>query len=416
MKRISSVLALIVACVFATVSHAEVFCRQPTGTVVVFGNGVMNTHRDAAKSMQKLERTLRATLSPEAFSELQFDLAYNESYGLLNDLYEALKQRIGQANVVVSIWRWLGGREEVPEAVREELLKMATKFDFSTMVGEEDLSNHLALYRNSILAGKKVLTVSHSQGNFFANAAHQILYNGPNPIDSLSFGIVAVATPASFVGGGGPYTTLVEDGVIAAVSLATVSGVLPPLFPNLTNVFSGASTSDWRGHNFIDEYMAVGSRSLAKIVPDIVTTLTGLARPPQVAQDGIITVTLRWGDQPDVDLHVYEPNGMHVYYQSLVGVSGYLELDVVTGSGPEHYYVACGSVEEGVYSVGVNYYNGTGPETASVQIVAGNLVRPFSVPLSEAVGSAGNQSPVMVADILVEGNPEAGYSFSIYGR
>src|SRR3989344_6580441 len=199
-------------CLYGVEASAETFCRQESGTVVVFGNGIMNTERDAQNSLGLLEDTLKLQLTPSEFDKLEFDLAYNQSYGLMADLYESLKQRFSQANVVMSFWRWLGGREELPDGVQEELLKMVTRFDYSTMVGEADLVNHLALYRTSVLEGKKVSLVCHSQGCLFANAAHEILYHGTAPIQSISFGITAVATPANFVGGSGPYTTLVEDG------------------------------------------------------------------------------------------------------------------------------------------------------------------------------------------------------------
>src|SRR3989344_4730682 len=171
MKRIIGVMWMFLVWFVPQASAEGTFCRSETGTVVVFGNGIMNTKDDAGSSKEVIERNLRSTLTPDEFSKLEFDLAYNESYDLMADLYESLKQRLGQDNVVVSFWRWLGGGDEVPDAVREELLKMATRFDFSTMVGDEDLANHIALYRTSILSGKKVIAVSHSQGNFFANAA-----------------------------------------------------------------------------------------------------------------------------------------------------------------------------------------------------------------------------------------------------
>jgi uncharacterized protein YfaP (DUF2135 family) len=60
-----------------------------------------------------------------------------------------------------------------------------------------------------------------------------------------------------------------------------------------------------------------------------------------------LTLTLTWGqDASDVDLHVQEPTiggteGRHIYYQTK-GYSNsgnpYLDMDDVTGYGPEHYY------------------------------------------------------------------------------
>lgn len=415
MRRIISVLCAILLLCVPEVFADGTLCSQETGTVVVFGNGIMNTKKDATRSKNLLKEVLRATLTPEEFGKLEFKVAYNHTYGRISDLYESLKQQVSADNVSISFWRWLGGQEVLPDVVQRAILSTVTRFDFSTMVAPEDLSNHLALYRAKILAGKKVLVVSHSQGNFFANAAYELLYNGASPIPLKSFGIVSVATPANYVGGNGPYTTLAEDGLIEAVRIATLPGVLPPLPPNITNILSDAIVADWEGHSFMDAYMASGSRSVAKIVPDIINTMNGLDQPAQTVQDGIITVTLTWGSQPDLDLHVFEPGGSHVYYLAKQGASGHLDADDTTGFGPEHYYVSCSTLQTGTYSIGVNYYYGTGPETAQVQISAGTSVRNFTTPLTSVRGSSGNASPTHVADVAVTGSAAAGFVFNIVG-
>lgn len=390
-------------------------CIQEPGTVIVFGNGIMNIETDADDSRNRIENLLRVELTPDEFRKLEFKVAYNQSYGFPSDLYESLKQRLGTDNVVTSFWRWLGGLEVLPDAVQQEFSRIAVSFDFSTRVGTEDLSKHLAMYRAKTLEGKKILAVSHSQGNFFANAAYETLYSGSSPLTTRSFGIVSVANPASFVGGRGPYTTLVEDWVIEGIRIATVPGINPPLFPNLTNILSDGATSDWRGHGFLEVYMANGTRSIAKIMPDIINTMNGLVQPTQVTQSGIITATLTWGEQPDVDLHATEPNGSHVYYDRLQGVSGRLDLDDTSSFGPEHYYVPCATLEAGTYRIGVNYYYGNGPETAQVQIAAGTSVRSFSIPLPSERESSGDTSPVFVADVVVTGNVTNGFEFLIVG-
>lgn len=280
MKRIIAVVVLIFLCTRA-VSADGGLCTQQPGTVVVFGNGIMNTREDAEFAEKRLEAVLKASLTAEEFNQLEFQIAYNKSYGFLSDLYESLKQKIAQDNVVEAFWRWLGNQEMVPQMVRDEALRIASAFDFSTQVGTADLDIHLQLYRTKIAAGKTVIDVAHSQGNEFANAAYGVLYNGANPIPANSFGIVSVANPASFVGGGGPYTTALEDLVIAAV--ARVPGVVPPLPPNITNINSGAVINDWLGHSITGEYLVDGSRTEPKIVADIEAMIVGLTAPPAPA-------------------------------------------------------------------------------------------------------------------------------------
>lgn len=419
MKHILSVFCVFVILVASTIAEGA-FCTQATAvnevrTVIVFGNGIMNTQQDADDSRIGIKNSLQAVLSEEEFNRLEFAVAYNPSYGLLNDLYESLKQRVSTDTVVVSFWRWLAAQEALPPEVQQEFMRTAGNFDYSTLVAPDDLANHLQLYRTKILEGKKVVVVSHSQGNFFANAAHQLLYSGSEPIRSRSFGIVAVATPASFVAGNGPYTTLVEDGVIASVLAATAIGISPPLGPNVTNILSGAATGDWRGHSFLESYMAEGSRSVAKIIPDILSVMMSLVQPSVLVQDGVITVTLTWvGNSTDVDLHVLEPDGTHVYYFTERG-KGFLDLDDMSGFGPEHYYVSCGALVEGRFRIGVNYYYGPMPERAFVQVAAGTLVRGFEVVLPFARGIPGDTDPLHIADIVVTRSPMGGFDFEIWG-
>ncbi len=109
MRRIFYVVLVLFTVCAIPVLHAGTFCvEQQPGTVIVFGNGIMNTKTDAEDSRDKLKLLLYSTLSPEEFSELQFDLAYNKSYGFLKDLYESAKQKLGSDNVIISFWRWMG--------------------------------------------------------------------------------------------------------------------------------------------------------------------------------------------------------------------------------------------------------------------------------------------------------------------
>lgn len=407
-----------VFCVIALFCASESFaqtsqCGQGLSVVIVFGNGILETERDADNAKYRIRNLLRATLTQEEFGRVGFAVAYNHSRGLLQDLYESLKQRIGTDNAVASFWRWLGGIELLPDAVQEEFLRVATSFDFSKSVGADDLSDHLALYRAKTLEGKKVIVVSHSQGNFFVNAAHATLYGGSDPLSTKSFGIVSVANPASFVAGGGPHTTLLEDGVIAAIRAITPFGVPPPLAPNLTNILSGAATSDWRGHSFLGEYSATGSRSIVKIVQDIIATMNSLEQPPQIVQSGIISVTLTWGDKSDMDLVVFEPNGTRVFYGRLQGISGRLDRNDTDGFGPEHYCVPYSTLETGTYRIRIDFYSERTPDIAPVRIQTGERTQIFDASQRSASADREITDPNYIADIEVAGDRVNGFWFNV---
>jgi hypothetical protein len=274
-------------------------------------------------------------------------------------------------------------------------------------VVDADLRRHVQRYQGLLMSGNRVLVVAHSQGNLYANAAYgNLAGNDTVPMDA--FGIVSVATPASRVAGGGPYYTLMYDLVISAVQLA-VPGTLPG------NVTNSVSDSDWKHHSFIDSYLN-GDQTGPLIVTGALSAANDLAWPEQQVGSGPISVTMTWGPQPDLDLHVYEPNGMHVFCGNRMGISGYLDRDVTHSWGPEHYYVDdCELLETGLYRVGVNYYRGSGPEVAMLQVQAGPVVRDYSVTLERPSNYLLPVVPVQVATIEVLGTPDGGYEFNVAG-
>jgi uncharacterized protein YfaP (DUF2135 family) len=77
------------------------------------------------------------------------------------------------------------------------------------------------------------------------------------------------------------------------------------------------------------------------IISDLILSAKNRAtQPTRIMGSGPITVTLTWDIQPDIDLHVFEPN-FHVYYSAKNGQNGFLDVDDTNGYGPEHYYTNC---------------------------------------------------------------------------
>lgn len=97
-----------------------------------------------------------------------------------------------------------------------------------------------------------------------------------------------------------------------------------------------------------------------------------------------IWAQLTWDDsQSDVDLHIYEPDADHIYYQYKDGVNGgHLDYDDTDGYGPEHYQIseeAGDVVNPGTYRFDVKYYDAhghIGPVTGRVIIYKNET--PFS--------------------------------------
>lgn len=376
-------------------------CQSEKKTYVFFGNGMLNSREAAAVSLWALQaRMQRAGNLPE--DEWAFELSYNHDEGLYS-LFEVYRQRQGER--ATAFWRWVGNLDMAPDWFQEAARAIASVYNRNEALIDADLRRHTQRYRSLLLEGNRALVVAHSQGNLYANAAYTNL-DRTSDVPMEAFGIVSVANPASYVAGGGAYFTRTDDLVINAVRLAYLD-TLPG------NISNSNSDSDWKHHGFIESYLG-GDLSGSRIVQTALAAADELFWPQLQMGSGPITVTLSWGAQPDVDLHVYEPNGTHVYYANRSGPSGYLDRDDVSSYGPEHYYVvSCDTLETGTYRVGVNYYYGDEPETAMVQVKAGDIVRDFSTDLLSDRGWGGNSSPLPVTDIKVTGDATEGYSFTV---
>lgn len=398
-------------------SAQEFFCgnQQQKKILVAFGNGVLSDLDKADESLAAITDRLYVLLPRDEFADIKPSIAYNTSVDGLTDIYESVQQKIANDSYVTQFWRWMSNLDPLPDWLQEAMKQKLAAIDPTTYLEGHDLSIHLDMYRTAILEGKKVIVVAHSQGNFFANKAYDVLYSGVNPIGSTSFGIVSVANPASFVGGEGPYTTLEEDMVINTIRAVSVLGAAQPLPWNVTNGIIIDNPDPFR-HLFLETYLYSGSNSEKKIMDDILGMIQILVSPPQVAQPGAITATLTWGTQPDIDLHAFELLGTasaHVYYDNMVGIAGRLDVDDRSQYGPEHYTVNCETLQAGTYHIGVNYYYGFAPETVHVQIAAGTSIRSFERTLPAMLGSSGNADPVSVADIVVTGDQQHGFSLDI---
>ena len=378
-------------------------------TVVFFGNGVITTEKKAYDSKNAIQELLEIKLPPEEFEVLDFKLSYNNTHTLPLDLLESTIQFL--SGNVSRFWRILWELDPMPDLVAEKMLLLSDVLDYSALLTTDSLRDHVRTYRNVIKEGKKVVLVAHSQGNLFGNQAYNFLSTN----ERQSFGMVSVSNVDNNVlgdtSGSALYTTLNNDKLILALIASQLGFPTSPMLPNTENQ---ADNGDFLGHSFVGSYMVENSQSETQITGDIISLLGSLYTPPQILDPGIITVSLTWGPAPDIDLHVYEPNGTQVYFMKPQGISGALDYDDRNRFGPEHYRVlTCDKLEEGIYQVALDYYYGSEPETATVQIMAGPLVRTFHVPMSSSYYGS-EWYPELVANVRVLEGESGGYDFEIY--
>ena len=401
-------------------------------TNVYFGNGVGNSPREADVSLAYLQFYYESIMLEGLGSDsgtFNFLTAPNPSLNPFYDVVEVLSQKSAEVGArqwlnglqILRLVQWSLDRAEfitrvkaviaaatgtgIPAAginvvmaqlydsAADEIVKAKAKALKSISAVQ---SNHVTFYSADLLAGKRVFVVAHSQGNLFANSSLAATAR-IRPGQASSLAMVGVATPAARQFRDSFYRTAHDDLVINA--LRFTENVLRS---NIDNDLDDDRRS-FSNHKFVSDYMADGLPSRKDIDLELKRLAANVPFPTRQAGEGAIRATLTWDAQPDVDLHAFEPNGSHVYYRNRRGSSGFLDVDDVTSFGPENYFVACNKIELGTYRIGVNYYAGSAPSTATVSLFLGDgrIPSPKTLTLPIARGVGGDNSPQILFTIRV---------------
>src|SRR3989338_9151254 len=219
---------------------AEASCFEK-GYTVVFANGILNSKIEALENSKELQDKLPAIFNNEP---IVVKLAYNQSHlAGIGDLVEA--------NFPV--------------------------FD------DYDL-NTILMQMHADVTTRKVLLVGHSQGSVYANKIYEYLVAHGVPAQDVA--VYAVATPASYVAGGGKYITYTLDDIISLfVKKYTWLHPLPAnvTFSDLLNSPDLTTDTVVQGHSFIDIYLGgFGTRT----VGDMQGAMAQLASAEGTAKDG----------------------------------------------------------------------------------------------------------------------------------
>ncbi len=274
MKLLSFVFILFIAL------KSYAYCDKPTFNIY-FANGMFNSHRAAAKSYMAL-KNIYENQEFEGVS-IKFDesfVAYNTNEDLLTQLFEVARQK--STDVDFKFWKYLSNMDASPEWFRELAANLQKETVLSEVFKNQDIRVQIKSYTKLLQDPKNhILTIAHSQGNFFTNFAFSAL--DINHEYSQRLNMVSVATPAGFVFNHGSYINLKSDCVVAHMPGALAFNV------------ANENTGDC-DHSFVENYLLNGSNSLKKIKSSIEFSLitTTENEPGEVSVSADIKQFMFW--------------------------------------------------------------------------------------------------------------------------
>ncbi|MCL1126407.1 hypothetical protein [Shewanella surugensis] len=243
---------------------------------LVYVNGMNNTPVEARLNLN----TIKTKVAPRVGVDMVYH-AWNQKEGRLEELAEVAMQHIQQDYHLSDKKAWqqfayifMSPKKYVFERFAKESLAL---IDEDNYINDVDLNRHLnEQYLPLLEQNHKVVILSHSQGNFYANRAWNKIENTPATTKySQAIGVVGVATPAIYVADNGLYTTNTNDQIINGIRAFSE----PHLQPKVANVTHSLTWNDELGHSLANIYLGDTSESHVitnKIANDINTTFARL--------------------------------------------------------------------------------------------------------------------------------------------
>ena len=235
--RILSLLISLILCGLPVSAQAE--CST-SGYTIILVNGVQVSQEEALKEVGALQKDF-----PDEFNsqDLIIKLGYNATH--------------------------LSGGGDNIQSIAQAFGTSVSDFDLNTILNQI----------HSQVTTRKILLVGHSQGTYYTNEMYKYLV--ANGVSKDSIAVYNIATPASFVAGGGEYVTSTNDKVINYVRSNEVDGNVGLNLNTLGAVGSvvnsalrgnitipqepGYQGDEWGGHHF-SVYL---SGAAARIVSDM---------------------------------------------------------------------------------------------------------------------------------------------------
>jgi len=413
-------------------SETNICSEAGVGVVLAFMNGVLNTTTDVEVAKQELKR-IHGPKSAKG-DEIIYESLYNQTGGGLEDFVETFEQRLkehgelleGRFELFFEALKGGGSWWETIRSVFSSTVDLLGAFvdqvqakvaagltrSLANPPTMEDYAEHRTRIDTWLLQGQKLLLVAHSQGNLFANAAYK---HALTKTTAASVKVVHIAPASPTVNG--PHTLADLDLVINALRLVGSVPSITDRIPGYLLRPAGINgETDALAHGLLPIYLNQKLDISARVKSHIQAALDSLVAPAAQTTLGFFTVTLTWNGSGDVDLHVFEPGGTHVYFRKREGESGHLDLDNIQSDGPEHYYATCDSskLQTGTYQISVANYRHADGRTATVQIASqkDGVLGTKSVVVGEATANNPKFYP-MFNVVVRKDEPTGTYSVSL---
>jgi len=187
-------------------NYAYGICQKHNADLY-FANGMFNSEEAARESLNYLRKKLQKDYPQMNYDN--YNVAYNTNEFVLLQLLQVYRHKFEEGTI--DFWNWLGNFSNFKESpiFKAQLEKI---FSYQS-INDHDLRKQIARYQKSLDENHSVITVAHSQGNFYTNFAFE-------KIRSTKTAMISVATPTSLVYGRGPYFTFISDGVIKYIPSA----------------------------------------------------------------------------------------------------------------------------------------------------------------------------------------------------
>lgn len=261
--------------------------KSDTGkrTVVMFVNGIQNTKVDACQSSE----LLRAKLIENGMDEKSFDYTYK--YNQNGTLTQDLSELRTQAEISNIAHAQPGDYDHNLGQIYAR--HIARGYRDQTEVAIYGTASDL--YKNlkaSVIAGKNIIVVSHSQGNYLSEAAYALfVYYGERDI-TRHIRFVGVAVTSSSTPNG-VYVSAEGDTALVAHRTQTIDLKNFGVLPSNTNVCASSNYAqygcgsaiaprqfDWNKHSFTQIYLAenIVVRDTGQSLPNMISGLVQTAQ------------------------------------------------------------------------------------------------------------------------------------------